>query len=156
MSPHRVLGNKTPEEAFSGKKPKIGHFRIFGCLTYSHVPSEKRTKLKPKTEKGILVGYSKTSKDFRIYIPSLRKTVVRRDVRYEEDRAFRRSRDVEQGEQQTPQLQVSPLQSTVSQSSGPPTSRVTSLQVIGSQIIGPQVTSSHGTVSQSTGSQTTT
>ena len=42
---HRALGCKTPEEMFTGKKPEIGHFRIFGCLTYSHVPSEKRTKL---------------------------------------------------------------------------------------------------------------
>jgi transposase InsO family protein len=75
-SPHRVLGDKTPEEAFSGKKHEVGHFRIFGCLTYSHVPSEKRTKLEPTAEKGIFVGYGETSKAFCIYIPSLRKTVV--------------------------------------------------------------------------------
>jgi hypothetical protein len=90
-NPHRVLGDKTPEEAFSGKKPEVRHFRIFGCLTYSHVPSEKRTKLNPTAEKGVFVGYSETSKAFRIYIPSLRKTVVRQDVRFEEDRAFQRS-----------------------------------------------------------------
>ena len=36
---HRALGYKTPEEMFTGKKPEIGHFRIFGCLTYSDVPS---------------------------------------------------------------------------------------------------------------------
>ena len=36
-SPHRVLGNKTPEEAFSGKKFEVGHFQLFGCLTYTHV-----------------------------------------------------------------------------------------------------------------------
>jgi transposase InsO family protein len=35
-SPHRAVGDKTPKEAFSGKKPDVGHFRIFGCLTYSH------------------------------------------------------------------------------------------------------------------------
>jgi transposase InsO family protein len=40
-----ALGNKTPEEAFSRKKLEVGHFRIFGCLTYSYVPSEKRKKL---------------------------------------------------------------------------------------------------------------
>jgi hypothetical protein len=56
-SPHKALGGRTPEEAFSGKKPEVGHFRIFGCLTYSHVPSEKRTKLEPTAERGILVGY---------------------------------------------------------------------------------------------------
>ena len=38
-SPHRGVGNMTPEECFLGKKPKFGHFRIFGSLNYSHVPS---------------------------------------------------------------------------------------------------------------------
>ena len=42
---NHALGCKTPEEMFTGKMPKIGHFCIFGCLTYSLVPSEKRTRL---------------------------------------------------------------------------------------------------------------
>eukprot|EP00253_Pinus_taeda_P032374 PITA_32374 len=42
-SPHRALGHMTPEEAFSGKKPDIGHLHIFGCITYSYIPKEKRT-----------------------------------------------------------------------------------------------------------------
>ena len=33
-TPHRVLKNKTPKEAFSGKKPKFNHLRIFGCPVY--------------------------------------------------------------------------------------------------------------------------
>jgi transposase InsO family protein len=28
---HRISGDKTPEEAFTGVKPEIGHLRIFGC-----------------------------------------------------------------------------------------------------------------------------
>ena len=59
-SPHRVLGSKTPEEVFMGKKPDVSRFRIFGGVTYSHVPEEKRTKLEPTAEKGIFVGYSET------------------------------------------------------------------------------------------------
>jgi hypothetical protein len=90
-SPHKVLGRMTPEEAFTGKRPEIGHIRIFGCLVYCHVPTERRTKLEPTAEKGILVGYSETSKAYRVYIPALRRTVVRRDVRFEEDRAYRKS-----------------------------------------------------------------
>ena len=31
-SPHRALGHVTPEEAFSRKKPDVGHFRIFGGI----------------------------------------------------------------------------------------------------------------------------
>ena len=96
----------TPEECFSGKKPEVGHFRIFGSLTYSHVPSEKRTKLEPTAKKGIFVGYDETAKTFRIYLPSQRKVVVRRDVKFDEERAFRRSRESEQGEQQVRAPQV--------------------------------------------------
>ncbi|WP_208081120.1 hypothetical protein, partial [Bacteroides uniformis] len=73
----------------------IGHLRIFGCITYSYIPKEKRTKLEPTVEKGIFVGYSETSKAFWIYIPAQRRVVVRRDVKFEEDRAFRRSRELE-------------------------------------------------------------
>ena len=95
---------KTFEEMFTKKVPEIDHFRIFGCLTYSHVPSEKRTKLEATGERSIFVGYDETSKAFRIYLPTQRKVVVRREVRYEEERAFKRSRDSEIEEQQsTPQ-----------------------------------------------------
>ena len=59
-SHHHALGNKTPEEMFTGKKPEVSHFCIFGCLTFSHVPFEKRTKLEPTTERGIFVGYDET------------------------------------------------------------------------------------------------
>ena len=61
---HRALGFKTPQEMFTWKVPEIGHFRIFGCLTYSHVSPEKRTKLEATGEQGIFVGYDETSKDF--------------------------------------------------------------------------------------------
>jgi hypothetical protein len=63
--------------------------------------------LEPTTEKGIFVGKSETSKAFCIYLPSSRKIVLRRDVRFEEDGAFRKSRGTKKGEQSSPQIQVS-------------------------------------------------
>ena len=63
-------------------------------MTYSQVPKEKRTKLDATAEKGIFVGYREASKAYRIYVPALRIVVVRRDVRFEEDKAFRRSREL--------------------------------------------------------------
>jgi hypothetical protein len=60
-STHRVLGDETPEEAFTKVKQEIRHLRIFGCPVYVHVSVEKRTKLEPSGEKGIFVGYSETS-----------------------------------------------------------------------------------------------
>eukprot|EP00253_Pinus_taeda_P015217 PITA_15217 len=117
-SPHRALGHMTLEEAFSGKKPDIGHLRIFGCITYSYIPKEKRTKLEPTAEKGIYVGYSETSKAFRIYIPAQRKVVVRRDVKFEEDRAFGRSWELEYLDQPDPQQQLSQSQGSNGPRSG--------------------------------------
>jgi hypothetical protein len=56
-SPHTVLGKLTPEEVFTGTKPDVSHIRIWGNVCYCRVPSEKRTKLDPIAEKGLLVGF---------------------------------------------------------------------------------------------------
>ena len=50
--------------------------------------------------------YDETAKTFRIYLPSQRKVLVRRDVKFEEERAFMKSRESKQGEQQVPAPQV--------------------------------------------------
>jgi hypothetical protein len=45
--PHNTLRNMMPKEAFIRVKPEVGHFRIFGCPIYIHVPKEKMIKLEP-------------------------------------------------------------------------------------------------------------
>jgi hypothetical protein len=72
----------------------VSHFRIWGSVCYCHVPSNKRTKLDPTTEKGIFVGYSEASKAYMIFVPTCRKIIVCRDVQFEEERALRRLRDL--------------------------------------------------------------
>jgi hypothetical protein len=67
-SPHRILKDMIPEEAFSGKKPNVENRTIFGCLVYSRIPKDKRNKLEPSGKKGIFMGYSDSSKAYRIYI----------------------------------------------------------------------------------------
>jgi hypothetical protein len=61
-TPHKILKNMTPEEAFTGVKAEVGYFMIFGCPVYIHVPNEKRTKLDPSSRKGTFLGYSESSK----------------------------------------------------------------------------------------------
>jgi len=41
---------KTPEEAFSAKRPNLGHFRIFGSSVYFHVTKDAWKKIEPTTE----------------------------------------------------------------------------------------------------------
>jgi hypothetical protein len=90
ISPHRILKDMTPEEAFSGKKPNVENLRIFGCPVYSHIPKDKRNKLEPLGKKGIFVGYSDSSKAYRIYIPE-HKIEVSRDVTFNEKMTFKKS-----------------------------------------------------------------
>jgi hypothetical protein len=89
--------DKTPKEAFTGVKPKIpkiGNFRIFGFPVYIHVSMDKRTKLEPSRQKGIFVGCSETSKAYKIFIPEQRKTIVSKDVKFEESFTSRKSHEL--------------------------------------------------------------
>jgi hypothetical protein len=90
-SPHRISKDMTPEEAFSGKKHNVEHLRIFGCPVYIHISKDKRKKLEPSRKKGIFVGYSESSKAYRIYIPEQHKVEVSRDVIFNEKMAFKKS-----------------------------------------------------------------
>ena len=92
--PHSALNSKTPEEVFSGKKPDVSHFRVFGSLVYFHVPKEKRSKLDAFEKKGMFVGYSETSKACRIYVPSERELEICHDVTFDEDASFRKVRNL--------------------------------------------------------------
>jgi transposase InsO family protein len=76
--------NMTPEEAWSGHKPTVNHFRIFGCVAYVHVPDPKRKKLDDKGEKCVLLGVSEESKAYRLYNPLTKKVCISKDVVFDE------------------------------------------------------------------------
>ena len=61
---HSSLGNKTPEEMFTGENPEVSHLKLFGCTVYIHIPKEKRSELDPPRKKGLFVGYSEQSKAY--------------------------------------------------------------------------------------------
>jgi hypothetical protein len=65
--------------------------RIFGCPVYIHVPKDKRKKLEPSGKKGIFVGYSESSKAYKIYVPGQQKVEINKDVTFDEKIGFRKS-----------------------------------------------------------------
>lgn len=73
MSPTLIVKDMTPEEAWTGRKPSIEHFRIFGCIGHVHVPDVKRTKLDDKRLKCVLLGFSSESKAFKMFDPVEKK-----------------------------------------------------------------------------------
>ena len=60
----------------------------------------------PSRKKGLFVGYSEQSKAYRIYIPRHLQIELSRDVAFDEDTTFKKSRkDKEvEGEHETPRV----------------------------------------------------
>ncbi|GKV23723.1 hypothetical protein SLEP1_g33425 [Rubroshorea leprosula] len=83
-SPTSPVPDLTPEEAWSGRRPAVDYFRIFGCIAYAHVPDKKRSKLDDKGEKCIFLGVSNQSKAYRLYNPLTKKVIISRDVVFDE------------------------------------------------------------------------
>lgn len=87
-SPTAALENTTPEEAWSGTKPKVDYFRVFGCIAHAHIPDQRRIKLDDKSKKCVFLGVSDESKAWRLYDPVSVKIVVSRDVIFEEEKGW--------------------------------------------------------------------
>ena len=79
----------TLEEAYSGKKPDLFYLRIFGANIYMHVTKDARKKLEPTAEVGIFVGCTDTPHNYHVYLPDSGKTVVRRDIKFQEEKAMK-------------------------------------------------------------------
>ena len=77
--------NKTPYQRWYGRKADVGHLSVFGCMAYAHVPDSERRKLDKKSKKMRFVGYSLTSKGYRLLDETNRKMYIRRDVEFNEN-----------------------------------------------------------------------
>ena len=73
---------KTMHELFTGHAPDLSFMRVFGCDAYVRVVDPK-TKLAPRSEKGIFLGYDvKREHCYRVMVHGA--IVVSRDVRFAE------------------------------------------------------------------------
>ena len=76
--------DKTPEELFSGKKPSISHLKVFGSPVFVHSTKPSRSKLDPRSEKCVLLGFDTETKAYRCYRPSTKRVFISRDVTVDE------------------------------------------------------------------------
>ncbi|CAJ2658384.1 unnamed protein product [Trifolium pratense] len=86
--PTFAVKNITPEEAWSGHKPSVKYFRIFGCVAHVHIPDAQRKKLDKKSIRCIHLGVSEESKAYKLYNPKEKKIIVSRDVVFEENKSW--------------------------------------------------------------------
>lgn len=87
-SPNSSIGNKMPEELWSGSTPSLTHLKTFGCRAYAHVPKELRQKLDPKGEELLFVGYCEDSKGYRLMDPETKKVTRSCDVIFLENHKY--------------------------------------------------------------------
>ncbi|KAH9670869.1 Integrase catalytic domain-containing protein [Citrus sinensis] len=59
--------NKTPYELWKDRKPNIGYFKVFGCKCFVLNTKDNLGKFDPKSDVGIFLGYSNSSKAYRVY-----------------------------------------------------------------------------------------
>ena len=59
--------NKTPYELWKGRKPNVKYFRIFGSTCFILKDKENVGKFDSQSDEGIFLGYSSTSKAYRVY-----------------------------------------------------------------------------------------
>ncbi|MFS7989867.1 putative RNA-directed DNA polymerase [Helianthus anomalus] len=81
----RSLDDRVPEEFWTGLKPSVEHFKVFGCIGHVHIPAQMRTKLDARSHKCVFLGISQESKAYRLYDPKNKKIVISRDVIFDED-----------------------------------------------------------------------
>jgi transposase InsO family protein len=80
-----VEGNVTPYEIWHGRRPNIRHLRTFGCRVDIHIPAHQRSKMQPKSKKGIFMGYAPAQKAYRVWDFNKRDVVSSRDVIFREE-----------------------------------------------------------------------
>ena len=64
----RPILKKTPYEIWHGRRPNIGYFHVFGCKCFVHNNDKNNLgKFDAKADEGIFLGYSTTSRAYRIF-----------------------------------------------------------------------------------------
>ena len=59
--------NKTPYKLWKDRKHNIDYFKVFGCKYFILNTKNNLGKFDPKSNVGIFLGYSNSSKTYRIY-----------------------------------------------------------------------------------------
>lgn len=73
-------GAATPYELWVGKRPNLGHLRVFGSQAYVHVPKQFTRKFDARAQPRVFVGYQDDLANYRVYDPESKKINVSRNV----------------------------------------------------------------------------
>ena len=83
---------KTPFQLWTGRKPSLRHFHVWGCLAEVRIYNPHEKKLDARTISGYFIGYPEKSKGYRFYCPNHSTRIVESgNARFIENGQFSRS-----------------------------------------------------------------
>lgn len=68
--------NQTLYECLKGRKPNIGHIRVFGCIAHAKVDPILLGKLDDSSQTLVHLGIEPGSKTYRLYNPRNKRIIV--------------------------------------------------------------------------------
>ncbi|CAN0917564.1 Retrovirus-related Pol polyprotein from transposon TNT 1-94, partial [Linum grandiflorum] len=101
--PCRTLNYQTPKDVLVQTYPHVQAYmssmapKVFGCLAFAHIQQHKRTKLDPRAQKCVFIGYAPRQQGYKCYSPATRKVFTTMDVTFFENSAYYSNPDL-QGE----------------------------------------------------------
>ncbi|GIX67464.1 uncharacterized protein CDAR_110431 [Caerostris darwini] len=78
--------NQTPYELYFGHKPNVSYFRVFGCHVYVGTPKQLRKKLDLRCKHGIILGYARLTRGYRIWLLEQQKLIETCNVCFDESK----------------------------------------------------------------------
>ena len=85
-SPTISLPGITPFECLFNRKPDVSNLKVFGCLSFAHIPKSQRKKFDEKSKKTVFVGYPQGTKGYKLFDLSTKGFIRSRDVIFAEER----------------------------------------------------------------------
>ncbi|GBM38904.1 Retrovirus-related Pol polyprotein from transposon TNT 1-94 [Araneus ventricosus] len=75
---------KLPIKIWEGKTPKISYIKVCGSLAYFHFPKVKQKKFQMPVKRGIMLGYARERRGYRIYDIEQKRVIEERAVKINE------------------------------------------------------------------------
>jgi hypothetical protein len=86
--PTKSLNNKTPYEAWHGRKPTVSHLRTFGCVAFVKKVGPGLNKLCDRSSKLVFIGYESRTKGYRFLDSAAQKLIISSDVIFYEQQPW--------------------------------------------------------------------
>jgi len=68
--------NQTPQEAWSGHKPIVSHFKLLTSVASAYILDQRRTKVDDKSKIYMFIGYDEKMKVFKLFDLIDKKVIV--------------------------------------------------------------------------------